>query len=411
MRSGVLNASRLSSNGVPDAERAFFVADLCEVYQQYQRWCKNLPEIQPHYAVKSNPDPYVLRLLAALGAGFDCASNQEINQVLALGGGVEPSNIIFANPCKAISFVRAAARAGVDKMTFDNVDELYKIARAHPRAKLVIRILADDSKSICAFNVKFGAALSAVPGLLAKAKELNLDVIGVSFHVGSGCYDPSVYTDAISRCRKVFDMAQDAGYEFDFLDVGGGFEDSLFEQAAAYLRDAIDEYFPERKHIKIIAEPGRYFVSNAFRLATNIIARRAPQADANAHAKVMYYINDGVYGAFNCLMFDHAVARPYVLCMDSSFHVPVGETLSRCSIWGPTCDSIDKICEDAELPARLQAGDWLGFDGMGAYTICAASQFNGFQVSKVVYTAGGDGEMEVRVALAKFAARGGGLQA
>ncbi|KAF8918820.1 ornithine decarboxylase [Mucidula mucida] len=381
----------------PDAERAFFVADICEVYRQHQRWRTHLPEVHPHFAVKANPDPYVLRLLAALGAGFDCASNAEINQILALG--VSPSQIIFANPCKAASFVRAAARAGVDKMTFDNADELHKIARAHPRAKLVIRILADDSKSICAFNVKFGTPVSNVPALLAKARELHLDVIGVSFHVGSGCYDPSVYTDAIMRCKQVFDMAEEAGYHFNFLDCGGGFEDSLFEQAARYLRDAIDEYFPDRNGIKIIAEPGRYYVANAFRLAANIIAKRTPSIQGEEKPDVMYYINDGVYGSFNCLMFDHAVAQPYVLSLDSSFHVPSTEPLVSSSVWGPTCDSIDKIC----------IGDWLGFDNMGAYTICAASQFNGFEISKVVYTAGGVGEAEVRTALAKFAAAGHGL--
>ncbi len=109
-------------------------------------------------------------------------------------------------------------------------------------------------------------------------------------------------------------------------------------------------------------------------------------------------------------MFDHAVAHPYVLSLDSSFHVPSSEKLVSSSVWGPTCDSIDKICMKTMLPERLQTGDWLGFDNMGAYTICAASQFNGFQVSKVVYTAGGVGEMEVRMALAKFAAAGHGLR-
>ena len=84
-------------------------------------------------------------------------------------------------------------------------------------------ILTDDSKSLCAFGFKFRAPLVTVPGLLTKAKELNLDVIGVSFHVGSGCYDPSVYTDAIVRARAVFNMGKDAGYTFSLLDIGGGF--------------------------------------------------------------------------------------------------------------------------------------------------------------------------------------------
>jgi ornithine decarboxylase len=231
-------------------------------------------------AVKCNPDPYVIRLLAALGAGFDCASNGEINQILSSDGAIDPSRIIFANPCKATSFIRAAARAGVNTMTFDNADELYKIAKAHPRAKLVVRILTDDSKSLCAFGTKFGASLSVVPSLLAKAKELNLLVVGVSFHVGSGCYDPSVYHDAISCARAVFNMGKDIGYDFTLLDVGGGFEDCLFEKAAEVLRTAIGEFFPEderrQKGIHIIAEPGRFYVSTAFRLAVNVIARRAP---------------------------------------------------------------------------------------------------------------------------------------
>ena len=115
------------------------------------------------------------------------------------------------------------------------------------------------------------------------------------------------------------------------------------------------------------------------------------------------YINDGVYGAFNCIMFDHQTVNPYVLSLGGSFHVPPNEPQSTSSVWGPTCDSIDLICASAMLPDALQVGDWLAFDNMGAYTICAASQFNGFETSRVVYTTGGPGGMEVRRALAAFA--------
>ncbi|KAK7055950.1 ornithine decarboxylase [Favolaschia claudopus] len=413
LRNGVMKANSSAAKHDPDAERAFFVADIAQVYRQHIRWQTLLPEIQPFYAVKCNPDPYVLRLLAALGAGFDCASNGEISQVLDIG--VDPARIIYANPCKATSFVRNAGKVGVHTMTFDNADELHKIARAHPGAKLVVRILADDSKSICAFNIKFGAALDTVPSLLAKAKELNLDVVGVSFHVGSGCYDPSVYTDAVMRAKRAFEMGAEAGYQFSILDVGGGFEDALFEQAATYLTEALGTHFPDRRGIKIIAEPGRFYVSKAFSLATNIIARRAPLAEAfdkkdgEARPPVMYYINDGVYGAFNCILFDHQVVHPYVLSMGGSFHVASSEPLTKCSVWGPTCDSIDCVCPTTELPSGLRVGDWLGFNNMGAYTSCAASQFNGFDVSKVVYTTAGYGAAEARSALEKFAAEGHGL--
>jgi ornithine decarboxylase len=219
-------------------------------------------------------------LLAALGAGFDCASKNEILQVLALD--VDPSQIIYANPCKATSFISNAAKVGVELMTFDNLDELFKVARNHPDAKLVVRILTDDSKALCRMGIKFGASLATVPSLLEKAKELGLDVVGVSFHVGSGCYDPTVYTDAIRRARVAFDMGKDAGFNFKLLDVGGGFEDSLFEKAASILQEAIHVYFPHRDGMRIIAEPGRFYVSTAFSLATNIIARRRPHLDTPA---------------------------------------------------------------------------------------------------------------------------------
>jgi ornithine decarboxylase len=413
LRNGIMSASLRANDDEPDAEKAFFVADLSQVYAQHQRWMACLPEITPHYAVKCNPDPYVLRLLAALGAGFDCASNGEISQVISIGG-VDPSRIIFANPCKANSFIRNAGKVGVDTMTFDNLDELYKVSRCHPRAKLVVRILTDDTKSLCQLGLKYGAPLVTVPGLLAKAKELSLDVIGVSFHVGSGCYDPSVYSDAVARARSVFDMGKAAGFSFNLLDVGGGFEDSLFEQAASVLTDAIQQHFPDRRNIKVIAEPGRFYVSKAFKLAANIIARRAPFSDSATATEVatksdqpavMYYINDGVYGAFNCLLFDHQVVHPYVLSMNGSFHVPSSEPMCTSSVWGPTCDSIDCVCPKTELPASLRVGDWLGFDNMGAYTVCAASQFNGFEVSKVVYTLGGSCvASEVHNKLVAFAA-------
>ena len=111
------------------------------------------------------------------------------------------------------------------------------------------------------------------------------------------------------------------------------------------------------------------------------------------------YINDGVYGAFNCILFDHQHVTPYVLSLSQSFHIPPSSpspsspnehahALAKASVWGPTCDSIDLVCPSVHLPSSLRVGDWLGFDNMGAYTRCAASMFNGFEVSRVVYTMG-----------------------
>lgn len=420
-----------------DGENAFFVADLAQIYRQYLRWRRELPHIIPFYAVKCNPEPMVLQLLAALGTGFDCASNGEIQKVLDMG--LSPSRIIYANPCKASSFVRRAATQQVGLTTFDNLDELDKMKRFHPNCKLVVRVLTDDSKSVCQLGIKFGAPLKDVPGLLARAKELELDVVGVSFHVGSGCYDPEAFRDAVIRARTAFDMGEALGYQFDLLDIGGGFEHDNFDQIAAVLRTALAECFPDEQFapggtkvaglphgLRIIAEPGRYFVQRAFSLATNIIARRVSSDEdvsregAEAKPEAMYYQNDGTYGAFNCIMFDHQQVEPKVLSLNGTFAYrddlaapgvapdsPLND-LRPCSVWGPTCDSIDCILRLTHLPRQLNVGDWLVYENMGAYTLCAASNFNGLEASQVRYTLGGDtvGDGAPEAVLARLQAAG-----
>jgi ornithine decarboxylase len=118
------------------------------------------------------------------------------------------------------------------------------------------------------------------------------------------------------------------------------------------------------------------------------------------------YINDGVYGAFNCILFDHQTVHPYVLSLNGSFHVSPTEPTDSSSIWGPTCDSIDCVCPSIALPRALRVGDWLAFDNMGAYTMCASSQFNGFAQSQVTYTSGDMAGSEVRRVLAEYASHG-----
>ncbi|KAJ3314563.1 Antizyme inhibitor 1 [Boothiomyces sp. JEL0838] len=380
-----------------EEEDPFFVCDLGEVARQHAQWKRLLPRVQPFYAVKCNPDPVILKVLAKCGTGFDCASKAEIQ--LALNAGVDSSRIIYANPCKQASHIKFASSKNVNVMTFDNADELYKIKMVAPESQLVLRILTDDSKSVCRFGVKFGASLSIVPYLLETAKSLNLDVIGISFHVGSGCFDATSFTDAVELARKAFDIGEALGFNFTLLDIGGGFpgnnpEGLQFKDIAALLGPAIDRLFPP--HIRVISEPGRYFVSSAFTLAVNIQARRVVSLDAEGNPtdpthdenpSFMYYINDGMYGSFNCITFDHAVVKMKPLCRSGTFMYEQEHSLKlfESSVWGPTCDSIDLIGRNIFLP-EMKIGDWLSCSHMGAYTIAAASTFNGFKKSNVIYT-------------------------
>jgi ornithine decarboxylase len=94
-----------------------------------------------------------------------------------------------------------------------------------------------------------------------------------------------------------------------------------------------------------------------------------------------------MYGSFNCITFDHALCEAKPLLRDRVFGQDIQADLSlyHCSIWGPTCDSIDCITRAAFLP-EMNIGDWLYFENMGAYTMAAASTFNGFKKSDITYT-------------------------
>ncbi|XP_075879685.1 ornithine decarboxylase-like [Nelusetta ayraudi] len=369
-----------------DGEKPFLVADLDALYEMHFRWLISLPRVKPFYAVKCNNTPAILGMLSALGTGFDCASKSEMQLALSLG--VTPDRIIYAHTTKPTAHIKYARAHGVNTMTFDSEDELIKISRCHSKAKLVLRIAADDAKSFSKLSSKFGARLEQVGKLLTLAAELHLEVIGVSFHVGSGCTESSVFKQAIADARHVFDRAVMLGFQMNLLDIGGGFsgrEDFpvKFEEFSEVINEALDEFFPPDIGVKIIAEPGRYFAETVFTLATAVIARRVitsvDEDKGNSSQMMMYYLNDGVYGSVSCLLNDaaHPEIKPYLhRAVESS------EPRYQSVIWGPTCDSIDKVADNCWIP-EVHIGDWILIDNMGAYTITSCTDFNGFERAQI----------------------------
>lgn len=360
-------------------EDPFYVLDVGDIVQKIKVWKLKLPRVKPFYAVKCNNHPTVLEILAALGIGFDCASKTEIQTILELG--VDQSRIIFANPCKPASHLRLAAKLEIPLMTFDNETELHKIKAYYPEAKLVIRIRVDAPDARCPLGMKFGVLPADAGALLATAQTLGLNVVGVAFHVGSGCGDPAIYYQAIEAAKMVFEEAVDLGFSPYLLDIGGGFpgtSSSCLDEFADPINKALDDFFPEGCGVEVIAEPGRYVVASAFTLATSIVAKREITDDSGSLESIMYYVNDGVYGSFNCIFYDHQTVNA-VLLEDHDDKEP----RLPCSVWGPTCDGLDHIVSEKSLP-RLPCGEWLVWPEMGAYTLAAAGTFNGFPLPKVI---------------------------
>ncbi|KAG2223245.1 hypothetical protein INT45_006126, partial [Circinella minor] len=265
-------------------DKPFYIGDLEELRRQHLKWKTLLPRIEPFYAIKCNPDPIVAKFLASLGVGFDCASQSEIQQVLEMG--LSEDQIVYSHPHKNPSSIQYAAQNNVSLMSIDSETELYKIKKLHPDAKLLLRVLVDDKYCAIPQGIKFGAMEDDIEHLLSVSKELKLNVVGACFHVGSGCTNAEAYYDAVCRARRVFDLAKSMDIEMNILNIGGGFNESgiteggaTFEKAAAVLGPAVDEMFPS--NIRVIGEPGRFFVGSAFVLCVSVIGRQTvtPGAD------------------------------------------------------------------------------------------------------------------------------------
>jgi diaminopimelate decarboxylase len=363
-----------------NSDDPFYIVDLSEIQRKYLQWIKHLPKIQVFYAVKSNPDPMILHVLANLGSNFDCASREEI--ILALSMGIDSSRIIYANPTKDQSSLQFARSQDVDYLTFDSVCELDKIKINHPDSQCIIRIKVDDSGSECQFSSKFGCSLLEAKDLLNLAKLCEINIIGVSFHVGSNCHTLGYFNKALQDSRKLADIAIELGFDIKIIDIGGGFpgvddKTASFENLANEINLAIYTYFTDLPNIKFIAEPGRFFSTSSHTLISTIIGIKS-FIDTNTSEKIYKYtINEGVYGSFNCIIFDHA--KPIILPFNERT-----EKTYKSTIFGCSCDSIDVITKEAYLP-KLAVGDRVFVSNFGAYTRASSSSFNGFHTSLIHY--------------------------
>ncbi|EFJ40311.1 hypothetical protein VOLCADRAFT_84542 [Volvox carteri f. nagariensis] len=359
----------------------FYVVDLANVQRMFKAWRAAMPRVMPYYAVKCNPEPGILKLLVAMGAGFDCASKGELDMMLRMG--VSPSRIIFAHPCKRASDIRYARDHGIQYTTFDTVSELYKISQMNPDFKCVLRIRADDPDARVPLGLKYGAEVSEAPVLLQTAKDLGLHVVGVSFHVGSACQNLSTFSGAIENARKVFDEAHTLGFHMELLDIGGGFTghfdemgNVMFGEIANTINTALAAHFPPEMGVRVIAEPGRYFAETSSTLLTPVYGQRDRVAHDGA-VKKDYWLTDGLYGSFNCILYD-GQSPAYKVVRSPLLPEPADIRTFTSTLWGPTCDSADCVYKDVQLPV-LRNGDWLMWNNAGAYTVAGACDFNGIE--------------------------------
>ncbi|NXP53462.1 AZIN2 inhibitor, partial [Heliornis fulica] len=371
--------------------QAFFVADLGDVVKKHLQLLKALPRVKPYFPVKCNGSEGVIRLLAELGAGFACTSKAEIAQVQSIG--VPADKIFYSSPCKQVAHIKYAASHGVQLMTFDNEVELSKVARNHPHARVLLGIAADSGPS-AHLNMAFGTTLECCRHLLEAAKEQAVEVVGVSFHLGSCGLEPPAFARSVAAAQLAFEMGTELGHQMHLLDIGGGFpgtEDTRaqFEEIAAVINSALDLYFPDGCGVEIVVTPGRYYVTSAFTFAASITTMEEVPAEQPG--------SDGREDVASCLTtpvpnLGHTRRSPWHWCLLT----PCGCSMSplqrpspdhpshSSSLRGPPGHVEDRIADGLELP-ELRVGDWLMFEDMGAYTITTPSSLGGCPQPHVTY--------------------------
>ncbi len=328
--------------------------------------------------MKSNPSPFLLKTLSSLGTGFDCASGRELEEVAALGytNAEFQQRVVYANPCKPSRDLKIANTFGSPTTVVDSFEEVQKLKEHRYSGSTLIRILVDDKSSLMPFSRKFGICASKVKDLSLYAKSLGINVDGVSFHVGSGCYNKEQFRTAIESAHSCITKIREAGFSPSTVDIGGGFtqkDGSTFQETAAVIRASL----PKDPSLRYIAEPGRYFSESAFDLFVQVIGKK-PTANGDGWR---YTIDESLYGQFSCIPFDQKVPM-WVRIPTKAKEPPRKPTYGI--VFGRTCDSLDMIAKSPSME-ELMVGDWLWFPNMGAYTSVTASEFNGFPKPPVLH--------------------------
>jgi len=316
------------------------------------------------YAVKANPDRRVIAQLIAAGIdGFDVASPDEIRLVRELS---PQARLHYHNPVRSLAEIEMAARAGVASWSVDTLGEFQKILPFVNAAEcqIAVRFKLPVAGAAYDFGAKFGATPDEAVGLLMAVGASGAQP-SLTFHPGTQCDDARAYADYIAAAA---DIAKRANVNIVALNVGGGFPCDTaggppqLDAHFAAIRAAMSAF---ENQPQLVCEPGRAMVASAFSLAVRVKSIRGETI----------YLNDGIYGG---LAEFRAMDLPRGQRVLTGQGTPrTGRNVTR-HAFGPTCDSIDKLPLDLNLPDTLAEGDYILFSAMGAYVIGLTALFNGY---------------------------------
>jgi len=320
------------------------------------------------YAVKSNPEEAVIENLVAAGLrGFDVASPFEMRLIRRLA---PDAALHYNNPVRSRSEIGVAVDLGVKSYSVDSASELAKLIELVPSegTEITVRFKLPVGGAAYNFGAKFGATAELAVDLLKTVAQAGF-IPSLTFHPGTQCTEAAAWESYI---RAAAEIARDAGVTIARLNVGGGFPSHRLsavvpdlEAIFATIDRVTSESFGDARPM-LICEPGRGLVGDSFSVASRVKAVRD-----DTHV----FLTDGVYGSLTELPMIGVIDRTEVLTATGEKRQ--GETANRI-VFGPTCDSVDRLPGELALDEGISEGDFVVFHGMGAYSTVTNTRFNGF---------------------------------
>ncbi|HNP61984.1 MAG TPA: type III PLP-dependent enzyme [Nitrospirales bacterium] len=353
-------------------ETPFLALDLEQVRHKYLELQGEFPQAAIHYAVKANPAPEIIQLLATLGSRFDIASRYELDLCLSLG--VPATWLSYGNTVKKESDIGYAFACGVRLFAFDSVAELEKLGRQAPGAGVQCRVLSQGKNADWPLSRKFGCDLAMAYELLIKGCDLGLKPLGVTFHVGSQQTDPQQWVEPMQQAAELYRQLRRQGLELEWINIGGGlpatYQTTLqpFSHYAQTIQQALQQSFGVTPP-QLMIEPGRFLVADAGIIQSEVIL---VSHKSREDVRRWVYLDIGKFGGLAETMDECIKYR-----LRTFRQGPTGPVI----LAGPTCDSADVLYEKTsyELPMDLAIGDRIEVLSAGAYTSSYASVgFNGF---------------------------------
>ena len=355
------------------ADTPYLLVDLDVVRDRFERLARALPETTIHYAVKANPAPEVLTLLAELDSSFDVASPGEIARCLSVG--IDPGRLSYGSTIKKERDIAWAYERGVRTFAIDSEAELRKVVDVAPGSTVLCRLACDGAGSDWPLTRKFGCDPELALELLLAADRQHLGV-GLSFHVGSQQRDPGAWDRALATVADIYAVLRAHDIEPAAVNLGGGFPASYLDpvpdvsEYGEAISGSLHRRFGERLPDQVIIEPGRYLVADAGVIQTEVVLVARKAIDATTR---WVYLDVGLFGGL-AETLDEAIRYRIRTPHDGG---PVGPVV----LAGPSCDSADVLYERSgyALPLDLRDGDRIELLSTGAYTSTYSSVwFNGF---------------------------------